>query len=98
VSEFRIDAAGSGRFAAHGVLTFDTAAVALPYGLALMEGASDIEIDLKDVSAGDSAGLAVLIEWLAAARARGARLRYAAIPAQIMAVARISDLDELLTV
>ena len=97
MSGFRIDAAGVGRFTAHGRLTFDTAAAALPYGLALMDGATDIEIDLENVSAGDSAGLAVLIEWLAAARARNARLRYTTIPAQIMAVARISDLDELLT-
>ena len=97
MSEFRIETAGEGRLAAQGVLTFDTAAHALQRGLAAMQGAREIEIDLGKVTAGDSAGLAVLIEWLAAARARGATLRYASIPAQIMAVARISELDALLT-
>jgi phospholipid transport system transporter-binding protein len=53
-------------------------------------------IDLSGVTAGDSAGLAVLVEWLSAARARGATLRYEAVPAQILAIARISDLEALL--
>ena len=55
-------------------------------------------MDLSQVSSGDSAGLAVLIEWLAAARARKVRLRYTSVPTQILAVARISDIEELLTV
>jgi phospholipid transport system transporter-binding protein len=53
-------------------------------------------IDLSGVTAGDSAGLAVLVEWMSAARARGASVRYASVPAQIVAIARISDLEGLL--
>jgi phospholipid transport system transporter-binding protein len=51
---------------------------------------------LSRVTEADSAGLAVLVEWLATARVRGAKIRYQCIPAQILAVARISDLESLL--
>jgi len=38
----------------------------------------------------------VLVEWMSAARARDGSVRYEAVPDQILAVARISDLQELL--
>jgi ABC-type transporter Mla MlaB component len=48
------------------------------------------------MSEADSAGLGVLVEWLATAKRRGSTIRYECIPAQILAVARISDLESLL--
>jgi phospholipid transport system transporter-binding protein len=93
---FRIERAGEGRLAASGELGFATAAQALKAGLELIAAGEHWTIDLGGVTAGDSAGLAVLVEWLSAARARGATLGYQAVPEQILAIARISDLDELL--
>jgi len=81
---------------ARGELSFETAADALRAGLQLFDG-GECSIDLAGVSHGDSAGLAVLIEWLAHARQRGIALRYEHVPAQITAIARISDVDDLLT-
>lgn len=95
---FRIESAGDGRLAASGPLDFATAAAALRAGLGLMTGDRPWTIDLSGVTAGDSAGLAVLVEWMSAARARGASVRYEAVPAQIVAIARISDLEDLLLV
>ena len=96
VTGFRIAPDGDGRLAVSGPLDFATAAAALRAGLALMTGDRAWTIDLSGVTAGDSAGLAVLVEWMSAARARGASVRYASVPAQIVAIARISDLEELL--
>jgi phospholipid transport system transporter-binding protein len=96
VTAFRIEPAGDGRLAARGELGFATAAAALEAGLGLIGPQRDWTVDLSGITAGDSAGLAVLVEWVSAARARGATLRYEAVPAQILAVARISDLDGLL--
>lgn len=96
MSAFHIAPAGDGRLAARGELGFSSAAPALTAGLALIGAGRAWIIDLSGVTAGDSAGLAVLVEWLSAARARGATLRYEAIPAQILAIARISDLEDLL--
>jgi len=70
---------------------------ALPAGLALIPKGSTCTIDLSRVTEADSAGLAVLVEWLATAKSRGTVIRYECIPAQILAVARISDLESLLT-
>jgi phospholipid transport system transporter-binding protein len=94
---FVLEPKGSGAFIARGTLDFDSATAALASGLEALRSGSEVEMDLSQVSSGDSAGLAVLIEWLAAARARQVRLRYTGVPAQILAVARISDIEELLT-
>jgi phospholipid transport system transporter-binding protein len=91
-----IDAATPGRLTVRGDLDFDTAPTALSRGLALLGDVQDCEVDLSGLSSGDSAGLAVLIEWLASARRRGATLRFTGVPAQMRAIARISDLEDLL--
>ena len=48
------------------------------------------------VTSADSAGLAVLIEWLSVAGERGGTLAFEAVPAQLRAIARISDVEELI--
>jgi phospholipid transport system transporter-binding protein len=96
VASFHIEVAGPGRLAASGELGFATATAALESGLALIASGPAWTIDLAGVTAGDSAGLAVLVEWLSAARAGGVRLGYVAVPEQILAIARISGLEGLL--
>lgn len=81
---------------ARGELDFATAAAALQAGLAAMASGTAWTLDLSGVTAGDSAGLAVLVEWLSVAQARGASLRYEAVPEQVLAIARISGLEGLL--
>lgn len=96
MANFDIRRVADGRLEASGALGFESAARALPDGLALIEPGKPSTIDLSRVTEADSAGLAVLVEWLASARARGATIRYECVPAQILAVARISDLESLL--
>ena len=91
-----IEPAGDGRLKVRGDLGFETATAALRDGLRLMQGSTAWTVDLAGVEAGDSAGLAVLVEWLSAAQARGGSLRYVDVPAQILAIARISGLERLL--
>jgi len=94
---FAIERSARQRLEVSGALNFSTAAEALKTGLRLIGTAPSCTIGLAQVTDSDSAGLAVLLEWLAVARARGARLKYDGVPAQILAVARISDLQDLLT-
>jgi len=56
----------------------------------------DIEVDFAGVTDGDSAGLALLIEWLRVAKESGSKLQFANVPGQITALARISEVDDLL--
>jgi phospholipid transport system transporter-binding protein len=86
-----------GRLEARGAMSYESAARALQTGLELMPHGQPCTVDLSRVTEADSAGLAVLVEWLATARKRGTAIHYEGIPAQILAVARISDLEDLLT-
>jgi phospholipid transport system transporter-binding protein len=95
---FTLTPAAAGRCAAQGPLTFATARLARQQGLAVLRGASaePLEIDCGAVSLADSAGLAVLLDWLSAAKAAGRKLRYTHLPEDVVALARISEVDELL--
>lgn len=97
IAAFSIAAVAPGRLEARGAMSYNTAARALTAGLNLIPHGEPCTICLAGVTEADSAGLAVLVEWLATARKRGASVRYEGIPPQILAVARISDLEELLT-
>jgi phospholipid transport system transporter-binding protein len=90
-------AADSNRYEVRGALTFATARRALAGGLAAFaSGNGPIEVDLRGVAAADSAGLAVLIEWLAWARRSGREIRVSNVPDALRAIARICEIDELL--
>lgn len=58
--------------------------------------AVELELDCSGVSAADSAGLAVLVDWLAWARHAGRTLHLRGVPAKLIDIARISELDTLL--
>ena len=96
MAAFQIRTTSPGRLEAQGAICYDGAAQALKAGLDLIPRGQPCTIDLSRVTEADSAGLAVLVEWLATARKRKSSIRYEGIPAQILAVARISDLDDLL--
>jgi phospholipid transport system transporter-binding protein len=83
---------------AEGPLTFATARAAREAGLrTLAEGsAGEREVDCSGITQSDSAGLAVLLEWLAAAKRAGHTLRYVRLPEGLVALGRISEVEELL--
>jgi phospholipid transport system transporter-binding protein len=96
--EFELVAGADGRLVARGPLTFATARAARGTGRQSLAAASasSLEIDCAGISASDSAGLAVLIDWLAAARTEGRKLRYTKLPEGLKALSRLSELEELL--
>ena len=96
MADFSLSRTAPDRLAASGALVFETAARALREGTALIVDQGEQVVDLGGIAEGDSAGLAVLVEWLATARARGVGLRYENLPEQLLAIAKISDLDGLL--
>jgi phospholipid transport system transporter-binding protein len=55
-----------------------------------------INIDLSGVERADSAGVALLIEWQRTARQRQQTIQFQNIPPQMLAIARLSGVDELL--
>jgi phospholipid transport system transporter-binding protein len=80
-----------------GVMHFTTVTALLRAGTEAIENGRAAVIDLSGVKDSDSSGLALLIEWLSVARAGRRSLRYENIPAQLHQLARLSDVEELLT-
>jgi len=91
---------GAARYALRGVLTIESAAAAFAAGLAGLAKLSRdgrCDFDCSGIESSDSTGLAVLIEWKAEARRRGLRLSYSNLPLSIVRLARLSDVESLLT-
>jgi phospholipid transport system transporter-binding protein len=95
---FEIGAGADGRAHIRGLLTFTTARHARDEGLRRFQecGARSSELDCSGITASDSAGLTVLLDWLALAKRDGRSLKFVNLPAGMLAIAKISDVDELL--
>lgn len=87
-----------GKFAARGPLTFATARRARESGLKAFPAATsrELEVDCTEVTSWDSAGMAVLLDWLGIAKRSGRSMHFARLSEQVQAIARISDALELL--
>ena len=88
-----------GRIIVTGELTFATARDARQVGSLVLEGSSapNLVVDCAGVARADSAGLAVLLDWLAWARRKSRPIRLENLPASLVAIAKISEVDGLLT-
>ncbi len=87
-----------GKISLKGVLSFETVNQALESMRPLFEKEASVLIDLSGVEKTDSAGLALLVEWISWAKQEEIRLCYSNIPAQLLATARVSGLDEVLPI
>jgi phospholipid transport system transporter-binding protein len=92
----RLEALGNGRFKIYGALNAETVTDLLKRSTSAFKDATSLEIDLAEVPEGDSAGLALLIEWLRRARQRNQQIHFKNLPQQIAALARISEVEGLL--
>ena len=97
MSEFTIEDLGDGRFAISGEMNFSTAEKILRASEVPFEEHSQLEIDLSEVSDADSAGLALLLEWVTWANHSVREIRFKNMPEQIMAIAKTTEVDKLLT-
>ena len=88
-----------GRIVVTGELTFATARDARQIGTLVLESsrATTLVIDCAGVARADSAGLAVLLDWLSWARRKSRSLKLENLPASLVAIAKISEVDGLLT-
>lgn len=86
-----------GIYRLHGPLTFDSVPDLWQAGLRLITRHSAITLDLQGLTRTDSAGLAVMVEWMRVARQHSARLQFRNVPAQLRALARTAGLERLFT-
>lgn len=80
-----------------GKLTFATVPQIYTQGNTLFDNnSSSLTLDLQGVTHTDSAGLALLMEWMRTARHRQQEIHFKNIPAQMFSIARLSGLDTIL--
>jgi len=86
----------SKRILVSGDLTFTTAASGIGMTDELFAEMAQLDLDLSEVTRSDSAGLALLIEWMRQAKKVNKPIRFFNMPAQMLALAEASGMEELL--
>ncbi|MDH3988478.1 MAG: STAS domain-containing protein [Gammaproteobacteria bacterium] len=97
MSDFTLKDLGDGRFSLSGRMTFDTAGDILRKSEDLFEPHSLLEIDLSGITHTDSAGLALLLEWITWANHTVREIRFEGMPEKINAIARTTEVESLLS-
>ena len=83
-----------GHFMVAGNLTFAGMDKNTAKSCKFLKGVGSICIDLANVKTADSAGLALMIEWIRLSRLQQIQLSFANIPEQLRAIVKLSGLDE----
>ena len=81
-----------------GELTFATANDILQQSQTLFAPIAALDIDLASVTRSDSAGLALLVEWIRSANQKNKTIVFHNIPEQLLAIASASGVDEMLPI
>ena len=96
MSEFALEDLGDGMFRVSGEMTFQTCGTILRESEPAFEEHTRIEVDLSGVTRTDSAGLALLLEWITWANHTVREIRFKDVPERIDAIARVTEVEELL--
>ncbi|HKJ20035.1 MAG: STAS domain-containing protein [Gammaproteobacteria bacterium] len=96
MSEFTLEDRGDGHFALSGEMTFDTAEKILAASGDMFDEHTQLEVDLSEVTESDSAGLALLLEWVTWANHSVREIRFTGMPERVLAIARTTEVEPLL--
>lgn len=97
MGDFTLKDLGAGQFALSGEMTFDTAERILQASERPFADHTRLEIDLTGVTHSDSAGLALLLEWVTWANHTVREIRFSGMPDRVVAIAKTTEVDGLLT-
>lgn len=86
----------NGRLKVSGELTFSSVSALLAESLSYFKSQDELQIDLAGVARSDTAGVALLVEWMHIAKQRDAQLFFSNIPEQMWAIIEVSDLGQRL--
>lgn len=94
MSQLNIIQENPGHFVIDGALTFATIDKQTLKSFSFLKAAKEITIDLSRVSSTDSAGLALMIEWIKYSRQNRTQLSFKNIPEQLLNLAKLSGFDQ----
>lgn len=90
---------GDGRLVLAGRLTSETVVALESQGRALLKAADTTYIiDFAEVTYSSSAGVALMLAWLRAARGAGADLIFKNLPARLLGLLRVTGLQDVLPI
>ena len=92
-----IERGADGTIYLRGRLRFDTVAALHQekFFLDSVDSSQQVLFDLRQVESMDSAGVAMLVDWIQSARERGVRIAFTGAPEQMKRIVRVSGLEEL---
>lgn len=94
MSQLNIIKEGVGHIVIDGDLTFATIDKQTLKSFSFLNTSKEITIDLSRVSSTDSAGLALMIEWIRYSRQNRTQLSFKNIPEQLLNLAKLSGFDQ----
>ena len=92
----RLEAEGTG-WRIVGDINFASVPVLLLQSRNLLEYGGDLDIDMGEVDHADSAGLALMLEWIDMSRSSGGTILFRNIPDALMNIARVSNVSDLIS-
>ncbi|NOZ53572.1 MAG: STAS domain-containing protein [Gammaproteobacteria bacterium] len=92
-----IEIRSDGNYDISGDLSFETVSTLWQDSKTVFRNNGPLIVDLRQVSRSDSAGLALLLEWIRMARKTGQSIAFHNIPDQLQNIARVSGIDALLS-
>ena len=92
----KVERDGEFRFHVQGDMTFSSVKNLLQRSNELFSSIEALEVDLSQVDHADSAGLALVLEWMAQAAERNARIVFTGIPESMVSIARLCHVESLL--
>jgi phospholipid transport system transporter-binding protein len=95
VSDFEFKDLGGGNFEISGDMSFDTAEQILRASQRAFRQYENVRVNMSEVDKADSAGLALLLEWMSWARQGVAKIDFVAIPASVLAIANAAELKDI---
>jgi phospholipid transport system transporter-binding protein len=96
---FEISQEDSGRFKLEGELSFVSVQAAIKKTADFFAPpANKMVFDLAGITKADSAGLALLLEWLRLSSLGGVELHYVNLPRQLLAMAHVAGVDDILII
>jgi len=93
-----LEQTGNGQFAITGELDFQSVPRVWEKSQQLFADCDDINIDLAGVIRTNSAGLALLIQWMRYANSHDKRINFQRVPEQMHEIAKVCGVDNYLPV
>ena len=97
MSDFELKDLGDGNFEVSGDMSFETAEQILVVSQRVFAQHENVRIDMSAVEKADSAGLALLLEWMSWEKQGVAKFNFVAIPTSVLAIAHTAELKDLVS-